>query len=80
MDRGTRWATVHGITNEMDTTEQLNHYQHHACRHRHTYTMLIYISYVFTCIFLYNYIIHFYSVSYVSELDTFPNLILLKTL
>ena len=23
MDRGTRWATVHGVTKESDTTEQL---------------------------------------------------------
>ena len=25
MDRGTWWATVHGVTNESDTTLQLNH-------------------------------------------------------
>ena len=25
MDRGTWWATVHGVTKESDTTQQLNH-------------------------------------------------------
>ena len=35
IDRGDRWATVHGVTKEMDTTEQLTHTHTHT--HTHQY-------------------------------------------
>ena len=39
MDRGAWWATVHGVTKESDTTEQLTH------THTHTHTQEMVIAY-----------------------------------
>ena len=40
MDRGAWQATVHGVAEELDITEQLTHTQTyiHTCKHTHTHT------------------------------------------
>ena len=38
MDRGTWWATVHGVTKELDTTERTHAHTH---THTHTHSLII---------------------------------------